>query len=320
MNAVSRMMIDLGWTEPLNLMQESPVSFRPEVFKSGKAWEQDIDVMKQRISDEKNAHYRDGDNLNSNVQETPVHAPNTVKVVDKSYLERKFRKKGASELIDSTTQDFSLNKEQEHAFRIIANHAVSENPEQICMYLGGMGGTGKTQVIKALSQFFTQRNEAHRFVIVAPTGTAAALLGGSTYHSMFGINDRSGIGRIGHIKEKLRGVEYVFFDEVSMLSARDMYRINLQLLKVFEVFDAPFGGLNMTFSSDFTQLPPAIGGEPVSLYSRTIGVVAADMKSQEEAVGKALWHQVTTVVVLRENMRQRNKAQRMGSFALAWKT
>ena len=106
MNAVSRMMIDLGWTEPLNLMQESPVSFRPEVFKSGKAWEQDIDVMKQRISDEKNAHYRDGDNLNSNVQETPVHAPNTVKVVDKSYLERKFRKEGASELIDSTTQDF----------------------------------------------------------------------------------------------------------------------------------------------------------------------------------------------------------------------
>ena len=190
------------------------------------------------------------------------------------------------------------------------------------MYLGGMGGTGKTQVIKALSQFFTQRNEAHRFVIVAPTGTAAALLGGSTYHSIFGINDRSGIGRIGHIKEKLRGVEYVFFDEVSMLSARDMYRINLQpeLSKVFEVSDAPFGGLNMTFSGDFAQLPPAVGGEPVSLYSRTIGVVAADMKSQEEAVGKALWHQVTTVVVLRENMRQRNKAQRMGSFARAWKT
>ena len=52
------------------------------------------------------------------------------------------------------------------------------------MYLGGMGGTGKSQVIKALSQFFTGRNEAHHFITVAPTGTAAALLGGSTYHSM----------------------------------------------------------------------------------------------------------------------------------------
>jgi hypothetical protein len=60
------------------------------------------------------------------------------------------------------------------------------------MYLAGMGGTGKTQVLKVLTHFFAQRKEAHRFIVVAPTGTAAALLGGSTYHSMFGINDRSG--------------------------------------------------------------------------------------------------------------------------------
>ena len=31
------------------------------------------------------------------------------------------------------------------------------------------------------------------------------------------------------------------------------------------------------------------------------------MKSQEEAIGKALWHQVTTVVILRQNMRQKNQ-------------
>ena len=102
------------------------------------------------------------------------------------------------------------------------------------MYLGGVGGTGKSRVIKALSSFFTARNEAHRFVIVAPTGTAAALLSGSTYHSMFGINERNGGHRLGNTKAKLEGVEYVFFDEVSMLSARDMYRINAQLAKLFE--------------------------------------------------------------------------------------
>ena len=128
------------------------------------------------------------------------------------------------------------------------------------MYIGGMGGTGKSQVIKALSQFFMTRNEAHRFIIVAPTGTAAALLGGSTYHSMFGINDRGGTNKVGHIKAKLKGAEYVFFDEVSMLSARDMYRINVQLAKVFEIAHVPFGGLNMVFSGDFAQLPPAVGG------------------------------------------------------------
>jgi len=59
------------------------------------------------------------------------------------------------------------------------------------MYLGGMGRTGKSQVIKALISFFQEHNEMHRFLVVAPTGSAAALLNGSTYHSVLGINDNS---------------------------------------------------------------------------------------------------------------------------------
>ena len=59
------------------------------------------------------------------------------------------------------------------------------------MYIGGMGGTGKTQVLKALVQFFKKRNETHCFVIVAPTGTAAALLAGSTYYYMFRLNEKA---------------------------------------------------------------------------------------------------------------------------------
>ena len=107
------------------------------------------------------------------------------------------------------------------------------------------------------------------------------------YHSIFEINDRMSLSKIGKVKAKLlNGVEYVFFDEVSMLSARDLYRINAQLAKVFDIAEIPFGGLNMVFSGDFAQLPPAIGGEHVSLYSRTIGTVSTDKKSQEEAIGK----------------------------------
>ena len=64
----------------------------------------------------------------------------------------------------------------------------------------------------------------------------------------------------------------------------------------------------MVFSSDFSQLPPAVGREHVSLYSRSIGAVASDKKSQEEAIGKALWHQITTVVILRQNMRQNKQS------------
>ena len=64
----------------------------------------------------------------------------------------------------------------------------------------------------------------------------------------------------------------------------------------------------MVFSGDFAQLPPAVGREHVSLYSRSIGTVASDKKSQEEAIGKALWHQITTIVILRQNMRQKKQS------------
>src|SRR5690606_29032980 len=117
------------------------------------------------------------------------------------------------------------------AFRIVANHASDSYADRLNMYIGGMGGTGKSQVLKALISFFASRNEAYRLIVVAPTGSAAALLGGMTYHSAFGINDRSGPG-MAAVKSKLIGVDYVFFDEVSMVSAFEMYRISARLCRV----------------------------------------------------------------------------------------
>jgi hypothetical protein len=95
-------------------------------------------------------------------------------VVDQSYLTYQFKAKTerTQKLIDDLVEQFNLNTDQKRAFRIVANHAVGPKPEQLKMYVGGMGGTGKTQVIKALIQFFNLRNESHRFVILGPTGTA----------------------------------------------------------------------------------------------------------------------------------------------------
>lgn len=74
---------------------------------------------------------------------------NVVKVIDQSYLDKNFKAKCEADqtLINSTVAKFSLNKEQERAFRIVANHATDPPGEQLKMYLGGMAGTGKSQVI-----------------------------------------------------------------------------------------------------------------------------------------------------------------------------
>ena len=299
---------DNGWinAKPSSASQNSD-TFKPDRVLSSHEWEADVKKMKQKILDKRNENNKFISEVDSKVQTYSNSQENIVKIVDKSYLEKSFVAGEHANQIGDMVLKFSLNKEQERAFRVVANYSISQHQDQLKMYLGGMGGTGKSRVLAALSEFFALRKEAHRFVIVAPTGSAAALLRGSTYHSMFGINDFNSKSQLSQVKANLAGVEYVFFDEVSMLSARDLYRISNQLSKVFNTPEDSFGGLNMVFSGDFAQLPPAVGGEGVSLYSRSIGAISSSMKSQEEAIGKALWHQVTTVVILRQNMRQKNQ-------------
>ncbi|KAH8084927.1 hypothetical protein BXZ70DRAFT_875348, partial [Cristinia sonorae] len=53
-------------------------------------------------------------------------------------------------MIEEIVDHFSLNTEQERAFKIVANHVVEDSGDQLRMYIGGMAGTGKSQVIKAL--------------------------------------------------------------------------------------------------------------------------------------------------------------------------
>jgi hypothetical protein len=102
-----------------------------------------------------------------------------------------------------------------------------------------------------------------------------------------------------------------------MLSCHDMYRISCQLAIALNIPEQPFGGLSMIFAGDFAQLPPVVGGEGTSLYSRNIGAIASTQRSQEEAIGKSLWHQVTTVVILRENMRQKKQTPEDAKFRTA---
>jgi hypothetical protein len=129
----------------------------------------------------------------------------------------------------------------------------------LVQYVGGMGGTGKTQVIKALIQFFNLRNESHRFVILGPTGTAAALLNGSTYHSFLGVpiagltGTRNKATTIAQVRTRLEGVDYLFIDEVSMLACHEMYKISAQLAIALGEYELPWGGTDMIFAGIATS-------------------------------------------------------------------
>jgi uncharacterized protein DUF6570/helitron helicase-like protein/PIF1-like helicase len=309
MTDVRRMLMSLGWTNHnADLLPDGlNLSHSPIQPQTPAEWKAAVSNKRAEILEERARNLPANINSDNATVSSSSCVPNDVRVVNKSYMSRSFSSKVWEQATKDVSKQFHLNEEQDRAFRIVANHACSPDSDQLKMNIAGMAGTGKSQVLKALVHFFKLRKESHRFIIVAPTGSAAALLQGSTYHSVFGINSDgkqiSGI-QLAQVKERLVGVDYVFLDEVSMLSCRDMYLISARLARVMNNLDSPFGGLNFIFAGDFAQLPPVIGNEHASLYSRTVGMKATSLRDQEAAIGKALWHQVTTVVILRQNMRQ----------------
>ncbi|KAF5358680.1 hypothetical protein D9758_007766 [Tetrapyrgos nigripes] len=263
MQEMTDLLVNMGWTNAkcdLNNQVPAPFDY-PD--KNAKAWKLEIAQMKSQVISNRNK------NNDQSSHKFRNKYPDQVEILNKYAFEEKFRSTQTRNLIYELCIEYELNPEQERAFRIVANHAVSKIPEQLKMYIGGMAGTGNTRVLVTLKQFFAKRQESHRMIAVAPTGTAAALLQGSTYHSVFGINPKEE-GEfwnmsVSQICSRLNGVNYVFLDEVSMLSRKDMYKISAKLATALNLPHLPFGGMNMIFAGDFAQLPPAMGGENVSL-------------------------------------------------------
>jgi hypothetical protein len=112
-------------------------------------------------------------------------------------------------------------------FLEINDHALSWL--KLMAKIGGSDTSG-------LIALFDRCNEAHRIMILAPTGSAAALLNGSTYHSALGVKSDSRSNHNEHstmeqVRSCLDGVDYIFIDEVSMISCYELYKISAQLAK-----------------------------------------------------------------------------------------
>ncbi|RDX56132.1 hypothetical protein OH76DRAFT_1331760, partial [Lentinus brumalis] len=137
-------------------------------------------------------------------------------------------------LLHGVIEHFTLNTEQRRAFLLIATHLHHHDVLPMRMYLGGMGGTSKSRVLLALMDFLKARKEAHRFIVLGPTGSSASLIGGSTYHSILGLSlpsekKTSTITSLEKLRSRLLRVDLIFIDEVSMISCLDLFHINSRL-------------------------------------------------------------------------------------------
>ncbi|EKM48663.1 uncharacterized protein PHACADRAFT_47079, partial [Phanerochaete carnosa HHB-10118-sp] len=68
-------------------------------------------------------------------------------------------------------------------------------------------------------------------------------------------------------------------------------------------------------AGDFAQLPPIASGNALDAGSVTSAPRSTNsVHSQKAAIGKALWHQFTTVVILKQNMRQTSQTANDGKL------
>ncbi|RYC76658.1 hypothetical protein BFJ63_vAg20465, partial [Fusarium oxysporum f. sp. narcissi] len=95
---------------------------------------------------------------------------------------------------------FTLNRRQTIAFLIICRQLDSiqcsdrGDVGQLCEFVGGEGGTGKSRVIEALVELFASKGISNRLLITATSGTAAARINGITIHSACGFSKDQAAG------------------------------------------------------------------------------------------------------------------------------
>jgi hypothetical protein len=201
--------------------------------------------------------------------------------------------------IDDVIAEYTLNTEQSRALRLIAEHSLEKGDQPLRMFLGGPGGTGKSRVLNALTDFFRRRSQERRFRLASYTGDAARNISGMTLHAAPNLGQKSKFGLNSKARRDLmsmwEGVGYLLIDEVSTTGCALPNDISKALSIAKGNTDA-FGGINIIFAGDFSQLPP-VGQK--RLYANIItpgALYNADTGPKQNIVsGKLLWLSVKTV-------------------------
>lgn len=223
------------------------------------------------------------------------------------------------QIIEEVGVHNSLNEEQWNAYRIISkaflehrahdlNPDTKPKPAPLRMFLTGPGGTGKTHVVNAVKQVMKHYGCEDRIRFLAPTGSAATLIDGTTIHTGLNIkikkgsDDKSTSPMIElSVKNKLQvrkewgQVYIVFIDEISMVGLYLLAQIESALRYGKERFDEFFGGIIVVFSGDLYQFPPVKDRAVYSDIKDRGPVTDTELMIR---LGKLAWNSITDVIEL----------------------
>ena len=216
-----------------------------------------------------------------------------------------------------------LKADQLRAYRIVEQHLTSslsnsypehdpENcQEQLLMQIQGEGGTGKSMVIRCITELFSKRGAANMLQKGAYTGIAASLIDGSTLHTLCHIPMRGraefGETRLKALRQTWEHIRYFIVDEVSMVSRAFLKEMSSALEAAKSTGNGlhnsePFGGIHVILAGDFHQFPPVASGPSAALYWEN----NLSRDSHDFITGRKIYEQFRTVVILKEQCRTKD--------------
>lgn len=190
------------------------------------------------------------------------------------------------------------------------------------MCVPGCGGTGKSQLIRAITAYFAQTNRAQKLRKLAPTSVAAAEIEGMTIHSFLGEgrNRRTrstSMKRPGQmtLENAWRFVEYIILDEMSMVGLSLLARLN-KLVTTAKHCDPmiAMGGINLILFGDYIQYSPVFDKPLYYNFPTTMANSSNDKTKPpteneiQQRSARALTLQINCVVILEQQMRTKDLA------------
>jgi ATP-dependent DNA helicase PIF1 len=170
----------------------------------------------------------------------------------------------------------ALFKEEEEAHEQQREPSSSESPTKFSeeqtralnsivdegknVYVFGNAGTGKSLILR--EAVLRLRRLGKKVAVTASTGIAGVAIGGSTLHAFAATFVQKNVGSHtwGYAKpmdkRRVRDVDVLFIDEISMCSGEYFDRVSEHLALIRERPNKPFGGIQVVLMGDFLQLQP----------------------------------------------------------------
>ncbi|PPQ76270.1 hypothetical protein CVT26_009844 [Gymnopilus dilepis] len=204
---------------------DAAVPFRADVHGNDVAMQKSLMVLKRkrRIEDV------DGGSVESRRKRTRTLPQSPFVLIDALSGTDVVRNRAFHRVVEGVVADMNLseNGEQLDAFMTVARHLGGEDEEQLLMFVSGVGGTGKSHVIRSIVKLFERVGVRHRLLLGAPTGSAAILIGGHTLHSLILENVKGTPNKdLSLLTAIWKDVSYLIVDEVSMMSAIFMSKLS----------------------------------------------------------------------------------------------